>query len=203
MTTHLTQTVDLPTSQTGSTLLTRPSLLLRIRSNSCQHSWSQFTELYCPIIYRFCRRKGLQDADAQEVMQDVLLEIFRYIKSFEYDPDRGRFRGWLCRVIHSRLVRFWKRIKNRSEQTGHSEHLDQLVDQEWLDYELVRQIQTWAIQNTQQCVQPETWDAFRLTWLENLSIEETAKRLKRTRGWVYVARSRVLKRISEQLGDLI
>ena len=182
---------------------TRPSLLIRIRADDDQQSWDQFADLYCPVIYRFCRRKGLQRADAMEVMQDVLLQIFKYIKSFEYDPDRGRFRAWLHSVIHSRLCRFWKSVGRRAETTGNDDLLGLKASQQIFDEEMANELISWAARDVRAAIEPETWQAFEWTWFEQQTPESVAKKLERSVGWVYVAKSRTLKRLAQRVGELM
>ena len=74
---------------------TRPSLLIRVRDLSDGSAWAEFVEIYAPLIHRYARRRGLQDADAADIVQDVLREFARCVPRFSYDPQAGRFRGWL------------------------------------------------------------------------------------------------------------
>ena len=85
---------------------TQPSLLLRIRDASDEESWQTFVSIYAPLIYRSCRRRGLQDADAADVGQDVLAQVARSIRDFEYQPGRGRFRDWLGTIVRHKVCRF-------------------------------------------------------------------------------------------------
>jgi len=78
--------------------MTRPSLLVRIRDLKDGQAWSQFVKIYSPLIYRYARRCGLQDADAADVTQEVLRKVSRSIGQFEYDRQKGSFRGWLISV---------------------------------------------------------------------------------------------------------
>jgi hypothetical protein len=80
---------------------TQPSLLLRIRDAFDAESWRTFVSIYAPLIYRSCRRRGLQDADAADVGQEVLAQVARSIREFEYQPGRGRFRDWLGSVVRN------------------------------------------------------------------------------------------------------
>src|SRR5690349_547511 len=74
---------------------TRPSLLVRIRDAADHQAWRQLVGLYAPLVYRFLRRRGLQDADAADLTQDVLRAVSAAAPGFEYDAGRGSFRGWL------------------------------------------------------------------------------------------------------------
>ncbi len=87
----------------GDSATTRPSLLLRIRDARDAAAWSQFVELYAPLVYGFARKHGLQDADAADLTQDVLRAVARSARSLEYDPRRGTFRGWPFTIVRHKL----------------------------------------------------------------------------------------------------
>ena len=87
---------------------TKPSLLLRIRDATDSASWNEFAEIYGPIIRSYCRRRGLQPTDADDVVQEILTRVARSIGTFEYEPGRGRFRDWLGTVTRNRITRFFE-----------------------------------------------------------------------------------------------
>jgi RNA polymerase sigma factor (sigma-70 family) len=80
---------------------TRASLLVRIRDRQDNQAWSQFVEIYSPLIYGFGRKHGLQDADAVDLMQEVLRIVARTAERFEYDAKLGSFRGWLFTIVRN------------------------------------------------------------------------------------------------------
>ena len=90
--------------------LTQPSLLLRIRDSQDGLAWSQFVELYGPVIHSFSRKHGLQEADAADVTQDVLRLVARAVKDLDYDPRRGSFRGWLYTIVRNEV---WKSLERK------------------------------------------------------------------------------------------
>ena len=182
---------------------TRPSLLLLLGTDQNQSAWRQFADLYSPVIYRYCRRKGLQEADALEVLQDVLLQVHQYIAAFDYDPDRGRFRGWLQSVTHSRLCRYWKRHAQQKEWTGYEQQLEQAQADDDFNTEVITHVTQLALEQIKDDFRPETWRAFELTWIENRPVGSVAAQLGRNEGWVYVAKSRVLKKLTTRVTQLI
>src|SRR3954454_10722174 len=86
--------------------LTRASLLVRIRDGADHDAWQQFVAVYAPVVYGFARKRGLQDADAADVMQDVLRSVARAAAKLNYDPSRGSFRAWLYTVARNRIFNF-------------------------------------------------------------------------------------------------
>ena len=87
---------------------TRASLLLRLCDSEDHEAWVEFVKLYEPVIYRSLRRHGLQDADARDVMQELLLAVSRSIDRWEPRKQHGSFRGWLRRVIRNLTVNWLK-----------------------------------------------------------------------------------------------
>src|SRR5687767_15480166 len=100
--------------------LTRASLLVQIRDGANHAAWQEFVNLYGPVVYRFARNRGLQDADAADLMQDVLRSVARNAPRMEYDPGRGTFRGWLYTVTRNKIYNFLSGQRHRPRGTGDS-----------------------------------------------------------------------------------
>src|SRR5436305_10047648 len=88
---------------------TNKSLLARPRKRKDVEAWSLFVNLYTPLIYRYARRRGLQDADASDVTQKVIARVYGVFEKFEYDPERGRFRDWLGTITSREVGRHHSR----------------------------------------------------------------------------------------------
>lgn len=88
---------------------TQASLLVRLRDPQDHSAWERFVDLYAPLVYGFVRKRGLQDADAADLTQDVLRQVAGAVDSFAYDKARGSFRGWLFAVVRNRLTDYWRR----------------------------------------------------------------------------------------------
>jgi len=185
---------------------TRPSLLLRVRDAGDVEAWRTFVSIYAPIVHQFNRRHGLQDADAADRTQEVLSEVARAIRSFEYDPTRGRFRDWLLTIARRVLYRFKARQARRQEQGCAAEALETVeddgADAEWNDAFNARVLRV-ALQRIQPCFEPATWRAFELVWIESRSAAETAQELSLRIEQIYLAKSRVLKRLSEEVREIV
>ena len=187
---------------------TQASLLIRIRDPGNQEAWRQFTEIYAPLIYGFARRRGLQDADAADLTQDVMRAVANAAKALDYDPRRGLFRSWLytlCRhELHDFLVRR-KRHCQGSGDTGVHELINELAapeEEAERDREYERRVFIYAAERVRRDFEETTWRAFWNIAVEGKSGDETAKALGMSVGAVYVAKSRVLARIKERIREL-
>ncbi|HEV3258665.1 MAG TPA: sigma-70 family RNA polymerase sigma factor [Gemmataceae bacterium] len=190
---------------------TRPSLLIRLRDAQDAEAWSQFVDIYGPLVYGFARKHGLQDADAADLMQDVLATVSKSAGHLAYDRQRGSFRGWLFTVARNRLRRFFKRQK-RSTQPGSDPAVQSLLDNhpappeekaQW-DQEYDTRLLTWAAEQARRHFRESSWQAFWQTTMQGRSAQEVAGALGMSVGAVYVAKSRVvahLKKLIQQVGE--
>jgi RNA polymerase sigma factor (sigma-70 family) len=184
---------------------TRPSLLLRVRDARDTEAWQSFVDTYAPLVYRYARRRGLQDADAADLAQEVLLETARCLRSFVYQPERGRFRDWLGALTHRKLARFWARRKREAALTS-EEPVEEVCDQsaapppdaEWTEAFNAQVLQA-ALERVRPCFEPPTWRAFAGVWLNSRPAPEVADELNVPIEAVYLAKSRVLKRLREEV----
>jgi RNA polymerase sigma-70 factor (ECF subfamily) len=184
---------------------TRPSLLVRIRDAQDKDSWLMFVDIYAPLVYRYCRRRNVQDADAVDVVQEVMADVARCIGTFDYQPQRGRFRDWLGTVTRRRLARFWNK-KKRAVVAVDGETVAQemermavpAADAEWTE-EFNTRIVKIALERIQQHFEPTTWQAFERVWLQNQPSSEVAAQLNLPIGAVYKAKSRVLKCLEQEV----
>jgi RNA polymerase sigma-70 factor (ECF subfamily) len=188
---------------------TRVSLLGRLRRDPADEgAWREFVHHYGPKVSGWCRRWGLQEADAQDGTQDGLLRLAAKMKTFAYNPARS-FRGWLRTLAHHAWSDFLQDRARPGQGSGDSKVLqllgttaarDDLAGglEEQLDHELLEE----AGCRVRLRVAPATWEAFRLTALEGLSGQEAARRTGLQVGQVYVARHRVEKLLREEVQKL-
>jgi RNA polymerase sigma factor (sigma-70 family) len=189
---------------------TRVTLLARLKDGADADAWREFVHLYGPVVYGFARKRGLQDADAADLMQEVLRSVARNAGRMEYDPKRGTFRGWLYTVTRNKVYNFLSGQKNRPRAVGDSgaqERLDSVPDREadkdddW-DIEYQRRLSAKAMEAVKHEFQPNTWKAFWGTAVEGRGAQEVGAELKMTPGAVYVAKSRVLARLRDEVQRL-
>jgi RNA polymerase sigma-70 factor (ECF subfamily) len=187
---------------------TRASLLIRVRDPADRAAWHEFVEIYRPVILRLARQKGMQDADAEDVAQEVLAAVAKAVEQREHDRKRAKFRTWLHRVAHNAILNALTRGKP-DRGSGDSALLAVLnqheshtgPDSDLLRLEYRREVFRWAVRQVRQEFQQATWDAFWLTAVEGRAVEAVAEELGRSRGAIYAARSRVMRRIQEKVTE--
>src|SRR6185503_19449815 len=109
---------------TDSLLPTRQSLLTRLRDWQDHDGWREFFDTYWRLIYRVARQAGLDDATAQDVVQNTFIYLARRMPNFRYDPARGSFKSWLRRVARSRVSVFRRRAEAKEPRS--EEHTSEL-----------------------------------------------------------------------------
>lgn len=188
---------------------TRLSLLLRVRDLSDAAAWQDFVECYTPGIFQWCCRFGLQESDAADATQLVLMKLVRELQQFEYRPERGRFRGWLKTVTRNvtlDLVKSWKERASGGSSEFRFDSVDQQDPAELLLQEVERALQMELLRRASLSIQlrvkATTWQAWHLTTNEGIAAPLVAERLQMPVAEVYVARSRVLKMLKEEVRRL-
>jgi RNA polymerase sigma-70 factor (ECF subfamily) len=181
--------------------LTRPSLLVRIRDAGDREAWRQFVEVYAPLVYKFARHRGLQDADAADLTQDVLQAVAGASKRLVYDPERGTFRAWLYTVARNKL-RNALIARQRRHEGGDPSLLDEQPAREEVEQwerEYEQRLFDWAAEQVRGHFQQATWRAFWMTAVEGREAADAATELRLSVGAVYIAKSRVLARLRGEI----
>jgi RNA polymerase sigma factor (sigma-70 family) len=177
---------------------TRPSLLVRLRDPRDAESWETFVRVYAPVVFAYCRRAGVQDADAADVTQEVLAQVARSIRGFDYRPERGRFRDWLRTVTRHKLARHFRKPAPTEAVDGLETVVAADPDPAWDEAFNARVLQA-ALEHARPAFEPATWRAFELTWLAGRPAQEVAAEVGLAIDAVYAAKSRVLKRLREEV----
>ena len=184
---------------------TRASLILRLRDRADQQAWFEFVEIYQPVVYRLARYKGLQHADAEDVVQQVLSAVAGAIERWQPDEDRGQFRTWLQTIARNLIINaLSRRVPDRaSGESGERELLSQQAaldsDSLLVTTESRREIFQWAARQVRDEFQADTWEAFWHTAVEGRDPAEVARLIGKTPGAVYTARSRVMRRLKQKI----
>ena len=188
---------------------TRVTLLGRLRAKPDDPAvWSEFVDWYGRNIHAWCRSWGLQESDAQDVTQDVFLNLSVQMREFCYDP-KGSFRAWLKTLTRRAWQVYAIKQRKAGRGTGDESAMERLAGlaaqkdltqrlEEAFDQELLKE----ASNRVQLRVESRTWQAFQLLAVEELSGAEVAKKLKMKVATVFVARSKVQRMLREELARL-
>lgn len=187
---------------------TRDSLILGIREAENGEAWAEFVDLYRPVIYRIAISKGLQHADALDVVQTVFISIAKSIERWKKQGEQVRFRNWLLTVAKNATI---NAVTRKSPlRTGHAElesfaESDESLedsDHQLIELEYKRELFLRASEEVRSMFEESTWQAFEMTTVKGHSVAEAAKELSKSVGAVYTARSRVMKQLMECVSRL-
>ncbi len=191
-------------SRTHATLLERVAR----SGDRDQEAWARFVDQYGRKVYSWCRRWGLQAADAQDVTQIVLMKLAARMRNFTYDPSRS-FRAWLKAVAHNTWKDFVGDLHRADAGLGGGADLERLNSVEaredlvrGLEEQLDRELLEAAMQNVRGRAADHNWRAFHLTAIEDIPAAEAARRLEIKIARVYAARSAIQQRIAEEYRKL-
>lgn len=172
-------------------------------------AWGEFVRIYAPLIHAYGLHRGLQDADAADLAQAVLSQFLKAAPQFHYDPARGQFRAWLFTVTRHELLKMGKRLARQTAASGGSE-VRQLLEQQpdartdeadW-DREYQWNLFAWAADKVKSEFRDTTWRAFWATAVQHQDVQQISRELGISVGAIYIARSRILARIREEIAKV-
>lgn len=188
---------------------TRESLLLQIQSPENRAAWEEFVELYRPVVYGVAISRGLQHADALDLVQTVFVSVANSIARWEKLNEKTKFRHWLLRVAKNATI---NAVTRRPPDRGlggdgfPQEQMEQVTrdspSEVELDLEYQRQLYLRAAEQVRARVTPENWNAFQMTAIDGVSIETASQELGKSVGAIYAARSRIMKQLSSVVSQL-
>jgi len=184
---------------------TRASLIVRLPDAADARAWDDFVAVYAPLVYRLARRHGLQPADSDDLVQEVLAAVARSVETWLNRSDRGLFRAWLLRIARNLAINALTRPKHKFLVTGNSDMAQWLLQQpdpsseaaSQFDLEYRRELFRWSAEQVRTDIADHTWQAFWLSTIEEQPIAAVASQLGMSVGSVYIARSRVMARLRE------
>jgi RNA polymerase sigma-70 factor (ECF subfamily) len=188
-------------------LTTSCTLLDRLRNRHDSQAWQLWLTIYEPWLRDWLGQPRLQPADVDDLLQNILVVVSQKLPAFIHNGQPGAFRAWLRRILVNEMRHFF-RGRQRHETPPAPDWLDLLEDntselsRQW-DLEHDRQLVRRLLAVVQSDFQPQTWEVFRLLVLEDRPAAEVAQRCRMELNAVYVAKSRVLARLREELGGLV
>ena len=192
---------------------TRPSLMLRLRDPLDQQAWTQFVTIYEPLVLRMLRQRGLQEADARDVAQQVIIAVTRAVERWQPDGREASFRRWLFGIARRLAMRFIERSVTvggpARRGVGGSDMVDLLKNLPEPEHRTVvafddeyrNEVFDWAAEQVRGEFRETTWQAFWRSCVLHEPIVEVAESLGMTAGNVYVARTRVIARLRQAVEE--
>ena len=203
---------------TQDSISTRASLLSRLRDLDDQESWRTFFDLYWRILYNVAQRAGLNDSDAQDVVQETVVAVARKMPGFHYDPKRGSFKQWLLRITSRRIVDHLRKVYRRppsselalelleedqAEAEALTDRSSSLVESVWQE-EWERAMFNAAVAQVRREANPKHFQVFDYCVLKGWPVSKVATTLGINAAQVYLAKHRVsqtVKRVARQLSQ--
>jgi RNA polymerase sigma-70 factor (ECF subfamily) len=207
----MTTTHELNGSDARSSSATSRSLLARVKADE-PDAWNRLVHLYAPLVLHWCRGKGLQDPDVADIFQEVFRAVVTNVGIFRRERPGDTFRGWLRRITQNKLRDHFRRFDRETRGVGGSSALQRFSDLPEpspiegdlpLDDEGERALFSRAIDLIRAEFEERTWAAFWRTAVEGRAAKDVAADLAMSAGAVRVAKSRVLHRLREELGDAL
>jgi len=185
-------------------LLTRETLLIRLRNPEDDASWSEFAEIYTPLFYGFCLKRGLNHSDTADVVQEVMRSVARAMRGFQYDPSKGKFKTWLFTAVRNTMNSHFRKQSRRPVTAAETQLMEKINEQpderEELDWErdYQRQLLAWAMEQIKGDYSEHIWKAFEQTALRGRVPSEVGAELDMTPNAVAVAKHRITQRLKEK-----
>lgn len=191
---------------------TRASLLNRLKDQEDQDGWREFFDTYWRLVYSFARKSGLNESDAEDVVQDTMATVAKQMPSFRYDPDKGSFKSWLLTLVSRRLIdrqrkesrrgRLVEPMPETTTETGSPPEfadparpvLERLWASEWESHLLDR-----ALQLVRAKVSEKQYLMYQLHVLQEVPLKTVAANLQTSSMSVYMAKHRVGKLLKTEL----
>ena len=194
-------------------VMTRASLLSRLKNRSDDESWLTFYHTYWRLIYNTAMRAGLNDAEAKDVVQETVVSVVKAMPDFRYDQKKGKFKGWLMRITQRRIADEWRKRDKALAQADSkwavnedgqevdelnsipdgNDELTKIWDAEW-----DRNLWLTALERVKQKVDLKQYQIFDLFVFKNLSVAEIANTMNVNRAYVYLIKHRIQKLLKKE-----
>jgi RNA polymerase sigma factor (sigma-70 family) len=199
---------------TDDCLVTRASLLDRLKDWGDQAGWQDFFDTYGQLIYRVSLKSGLTETEAQDAVQETVLAVVKNIGQFKYEPSRCSFKSWLMILTQQRIIwQLRKRIPTERpaesrDDSSRTATIERVPDEKGVnvetfwEHEWQANILSAALDRVKGQVSARQFQIFDLYALQNWSVAEVARILRVSTGQVYLAKHRVARLLKKEVGRL-
>jgi len=187
------------------------TLFDRVRANDAE-AWGRFVQIYSPIIYSWARHAGCQDNDALDLVQEVFQTVATRIGDFKRDQDGDTLRGWLWGIARNKLLELYRRQRKNPRAIGSGDAWQQLERDKMLDekdsIELsLDQVKTLLVQQARDLIRADfdtkTWQAFLRMAVDDQKAADVGEELEMSANAVRQAKCRVLRRLRQELENIL
>ncbi len=188
---------------------TRWSLVVRLQDERDEAAWQEFIVEYEPFLLTYLQRRGLQDADARDVSQQVMTSICQSVANWKPDGKPGAFRRWIATIARHAAIKFLQRKARQPDSGGGTAFLARMnevadvQDDRAAEQEYQQAVFAWAASQVKDEFRDTTWNAFWETLVMHRPIDVVAQELGLSTGAVYMARSRVMSRLRAQVAKVL
>ena len=174
---------------------TRQTLIERVQSSKDHASWEEFVETYKLFLYTVVRRMSISHHDTEEIIQTVFLKVWDKIQGFEYHPNKGKFRYWLCRIARNAVIDFIRKSQSESNKRNKAQQeispstipeVEEFADIEWKNF-----LANKALEEIKKTEKPHMIECF-ILHSQGLSIAEISEKLNLAENSVYIYKARIL-----------
>ncbi len=184
------------------------TLLQRLPNAADAEAWEAFVQIYAPVVFGFAVKRGCPASEAADLVQEVLVKVADAIRRFDYNPSKGKFRNWLFTIARNHLLNWQRKARSRPYGVNHPEWTNSALSREpdsrndhervW-ELEYQRQIVYGALPAVEKRVSAAQWNVFQAMVIEDEPPPKVAERLGMSLGSLYVAKSRVLAILREEI----
>lgn len=185
---------------------TRQSLLSRLRDWDDKESWEYFFNTYSKLIYNAALRSGLNETEAQEVVQETVIKVAKQISDFEYDPSKGSFKGWLLKITQWRVSDQFRKRRDRppapgEAETSIAEAATYGFESKWEELWSENLLEV-AMDRVKKRADPREFQMFEMAVKREWPPLKVAQKLKVTRARVYYARHKISRLVRKEMEKL-
>jgi RNA polymerase sigma-70 factor (ECF subfamily) len=180
-------------------------MIARLARVEDREAWEQFAQVYQPFLYRYARRRGLSDDQAQDTVQRIMMSVMGAVADWRPVAGGPKFRVWLYTIARNHVIKYWRSSQRNQISSGGTtamQILNQVPQREGETDEQAEyrhQMVLFAASRIRKQIEPQTWSAFWKTAVEGIDCQQVAAELGMSISSVYAARSRVIGRIRSQL----
>ncbi len=197
-------------SEQLSAYLTRESLLIRLKEGEDGCAWQEFYEIYGRLIFGYSLHFDISHAEAEDIVQEVCIKVFRQIIRFDYSPERGRFRGWLKTITRNNVIDYLRRKQSRRKTSKAYRDLAELelesqaaVDDAIWRLEWEKAIYETALARVRARIGEGTFRVFQRYVLQDQPVEAVAEEFAMDANAIYAVKHRMLKYIRQEVAVIL